>query len=283
MIPALGAIALPAGTRISLASAEPCPVEQLVPGAVLDSGAVVTSVVELPYGAMPDAIILANDALSPGSPALPLFLSPQQWLALGDRLVQAGALANGTTIQRLPAAPPAWYALAADRPTMLIAEGVSLALPSHGELAIGFRPLAAGTELELLRAGLRPPAPVPLRVLLGTEELAAKITDSCLEVTLPEAEGAPMTVLRLLSPPGRPRGTQDLRRFGVAIRKIELDEKLLPLDDPGFGDGFHPVEGRDNATWRWTDGEATLALPPSDTPRILVIHIAPWHTQLEPA
>lgn len=284
MNPTVGSAALPAGTNVALASGEPRPIEELTPGAVLEDGGVVTSVMELPHGAVAEAVVLAADALAPGSPAAPLVLSPLQWIAFGDRLAPAGALANGGSIRRLPTVPPSWYALAADRPATLLAGGVRLALPGPAGLDARFRPLAAGPELAALRAGLRPPPPTPLRVMLGAEELPTVFAaDDRLETSLPGAEGAPMTVLRLVSPAGRPRGTQDLRRFGVAIRKIELDGTALTLDDPGFGDGFYPVERRDTAAWRWTDGEATLALPPAEMPRALIIHLAPWHARLEPA
>jgi hypothetical protein len=283
MTPTVGATALPAGTSVALASGERLPVEDLAPGAILDSGAVLTSVVELPAGAVADAVILAPGALGPGSPSAPLVLSPLQGMAFADRLAPAGALANGVTIRHLPAAPPQWYALAAGEAATLTAEGLSLPLPGPRGFAARLRPLAAGPELVALREGLCPPPPLPLRLMLGTQELPAVLADDRLEVTLPAAHGAPMTVLRLVSPPGRPRGSLDSRRFGVAVRGVELDGKALALDDPGFGAGFYAIERHDNAAWRWTSGDATLALPPSTSPRAMVLHLTSWHTHLEPA
>ena len=284
MTPIVGATALPAGTSVALASGgERRPVEDLAPGAILDSGAVLTSVVELPTGAVADAVILAAGAIGPGSPSAPLILSPLQCVAFGDQLAPAGALANGATIRRLPAAPPQWYALAADQAATLTAEGVSLPLPGPRGFATRLRPLPAGPELVALRAGLCPPPPLPLRLMLGAQELPATLGADRLEVTLPVTDGAPMTVLRLVSPPGRQRGSLDSRRFGVAVRGVELDGKALSLDDPGFGEGFYAIERHDNAAWRWTSGDATLALPPSTSPRVMVLHLTSWHTHLEPA
>jgi hypothetical protein len=283
MTPTVGATALPAGTSVSLASGEQRPVETLAPGMTLEGGGVLASVAELPLGSVPEAVILAPGAIGSGAPSTALILSPLQWIAFANRLAPAGALANGSTIQRLPAAPPGWYALAAASPSTLAAHGVHLPLPGPAGLGAGFRPLAAGPDLVSLRASLCPPAPPPLRVMLGLLELPLLPAGDRLETSLPPSQGEPMIVLRLLSPQGRPPGTRDLRRFGVAIRAVELDGSPLSLDDPGFGDGFYPLERRENASWRWTNGEATLALPPSDTPRKLAIQIAPWHTQLEPA
>jgi hypothetical protein len=283
MFPTVGSTALPAGTHVAVASGRPCRIEDLVPGAVLEGGGVVASVAELPLGSIPEAILIAAGALAPESPSTDLALSPRQWVAFGERLAPAGVLANGVTIRRAESVPAAWYALAADRPSSVIAAGVSLPLPGPAGLGDRFRPLAAGPELAALRASLRPPPPPSLRVMLGARELPADLAADRMEAKLPSAEGAPMLVLRLVSPPGRPRGTRDLRHFGVAIREVALDGEALALDDPGFGDGFYPVERREAAAWRWTNGDATLALPPSDAPRVLTIQLAPWHAQLEPA
>lgn len=283
MTPIVGATALPAGTGVALASGRRRPVKDLAPGTTLEGDAALTSVAELPPGAVAEAVILAAGAIAPEAPSASLILSPLQWIAFGDRLAPVGALVNGTSIQRLPSAPPTWFTLVADRPSVLMAAGVSLPLPGPHGLAPRFRPLAAGPEIQALRASLLPPSPPPMRLLLGARAIPAVFDADRVEATIPAADGAPMTVLRLVSPPGRPRGTFDLRRFGVAILRVELDGAAVSLDDPGFGDGFYPVEHHDNAAWRWTNGNATLALPPADTPRTLAIQIATWHTQLEPA
>ncbi len=284
MTPSVGATALPAGTSVSLATGEQSPVETLATGTILDGGAVVTSLVELPPGAVQEAVILAAGAIGPEAPSAALVLSPLQWIVVADRLAPAGALANGSTIRRLPAAPASWYAVAADRPATLATAGIRLPLPGPTGLPAQFRPLAIGPDLQALRASLCPPSPLPLRIVLGAQELPFVVAAADrVEVSIPAAQGEALAIIRLVSPPGRPRGTRDLRRFGVAIRAVELEDKLLPLDDPGFGDGFYPVERRDSATWRWTDGEATLALPSSGAARRLAIHFTPWHTQLEPA
>ncbi len=306
MTPVAGSTALPAGTLVRLASGWQMPIEELAAGAVLDSGAVVVSVAALLRGAVPDAVSLAAGALTQGAPAADLVLSPLQWIVFADRVAPAGApddgapddgapagapgdvapagaLANGITIRRLSTAPLDWYALAVDRASTLTAAGVSLPLPGPAGLAAHLRPLAAGPALEALRARLCPPAPPSLRLMLGTQELPLAVASDRLEAMLPAGNEATATVLQLISPPGRPRGTADLRRFGIAIRAVELDGAALALDDPGFGDGFYPVERRDDVSWRWTNGNARLSLPASAFPRALVLHLTSWHTHLEPA
>jgi hypothetical protein len=48
----------------------------------------------------------------------------------------------------------------------------------------------------------------------------------------------------------------DTRRLGVAIDRLWLDERDVSLDSPGLATGWHAPE----AVWRWTDGDATLAV-----------------------
>ena len=54
----------------------------------------------------------------------------------------------------------------------------------------------------------------------------------------------------------------DHRRLGVAVSKVVCDGKLIPLTDPCFGSGWREAEyGDGDAAWRWTDGDAGLAVP----------------------
>jgi hypothetical protein len=53
--------------------------------------------------------------------------------------------------------------------------------------------------------------------------------------------------------------SDDHRRLGVAIARIVLDGRLIPLADARLGAGWHALE-TDGAGggWRWTDGDAAL-------------------------
>jgi autotransporter passenger strand-loop-strand repeat protein len=53
----------------------------------------------------------------------------------------------------------------------------------------------------------------------------------------------------------------DHRRLGVAISRISLNEAAIALTDPRLGAGWHDIEsGGSGKSWRWTDGDAVLAL-----------------------
>jgi hypothetical protein len=53
--------------------------------------------------------------------------------------------------------------------------------------------------------------------------------------------------------------SDDHRRLGVAVSRIALDGRVIPLADARLGAGWHAVEA-DSAGggWRWTDGDASL-------------------------
>ncbi len=50
----------------------------------------------------------------------------------------------------------------------------------------------------------------------------------------------------------------DRRRLGVKVGWLDADGRVLPLDGPDLRSGWWQME-RDG---RWTDGAASLALPP---------------------
>jgi hypothetical protein len=50
--------------------------------------------------------------------------------------------------------------------------------------------------------------------------------------------------------------SEDRRRLGVALREVRFDGVSAP--PAAFGRGFHAAE----PDWRWTNGDATLAVPP---------------------
>jgi hypothetical protein len=76
--------------------------------------------------------------------------------------------------------------------------------------------------------------------------------------------------VRLVSRCGTPASLQpwldDRRRLGVAISRVtcQTDARRdeLALDDPALSDGWWSVERDGPVQWRWTDGSASLELPP---------------------
>ncbi len=62
-------------------------------------------------------------------------------------------------------------------------------------------------------------------------------------------------VLRQVMP-----GLNDGRELGVAISALRLDGEAIALDGDAIGTGFYGLEQHEPHSWRWTNGEATLAL-----------------------
>jgi hypothetical protein len=61
----------------------------------------------------------------------------------------------------------------------------------------------------------------------------------------------------------------DHRTLGLAVTRLVADGQRLALDDPRLTTGWHAPE----PGFRWTDGAAAIALPPST--RLVVEFIAP--------
>jgi hypothetical protein len=76
-------------------------------------------------------------------------------------------------------------------------------------------------------------------------------------------------------------GSDDFRRLGVAVLQVTLDDTDLRLEDGRLMAGWHPPEHN----LRWTDGSASLVLPPTRRPIRLRVRTAPmlryWCIQAE--
>ena len=107
-------------------------------------------------------------------------------------------------------------------------------------------------------------------------------------------EGSTQTERRFTLPPGTSRvrlisraydspAPDDPRRRGVCVVGLALDGAALDLDGAVPGRGFYAMEGDEQRRWRWTDGNAWLALPHSEDARELAIRITDWHRVLQPA
>ena len=115
-----------------------------------------------------------------------------------------------------------------------------------------------------------PPRPTTndpaVRLLAGGRELRPIIADGDrLVFAIPRGQRA----VRLLSRAARPCDAQpwldDRRRLGVAVGQIlvrngaEVTE--IALDHPGLADGWWGAERDGLSCWRWTAGDAEIALP----------------------
>ena len=124
----------------------------------------------------------------------------------------------------------------------------------RAELPAGARKIV----LRLARAASYWAAPGIVRLLADGVEIAARpMGGGQWLFDLPAAA----STIHLVSPGWSPAedGGADLRRLGVAVRRIEIDGREHDLS--GLRHGWHEMEGGETNHWRWTDGCASL--PPA--------------------
>ncbi|HEY2132230.1 MAG TPA: Hint domain-containing protein [Acetobacteraceae bacterium] len=264
-------------------------------------------------------IRLRAGALGPETPQCDI-LVPQEALLrfsfdasparMNDVLVPAGALVNGISILREPTAGvTSWYTLELYSHNVVLAEGAPAASFRGGGAAsegarmpLCLRLLSTGAPLLGLRSRLaehavRMQAAIPgfdhltpglgddsgptLRLFANGEELDALYGSTQTEriFTLPPGTGKVRLISRAYDSPA----PDDPRRMGVCVVGLAVDGEALALEGPVPGRGFHAVEGDQRRRWRWTDGNAWLALPHRDATRELTIRITDWHRVLQPA
>jgi hypothetical protein len=272
-----------AGTHIATPTGER-PVEALRPGdpvMALDVGPLearpVLRVRRVPADVGPPAtrVRIRAGALASGLPRRDMLLSPDHALLVEgstDRtrvLVQAQALVNGASVLREPAPGDLddWHIelggglLFADgvavescvvspppapiRPCApLVLTGPDVAV-AHGRVlaragALGHR-ISQDGALRLYADG------VPLRQIAGPAGLA--------RVRLPAGTRHVRLLSRSFVPTEFGPHSSDSRRLGLAVTAVRLD--FAPLPEAAFAAGWYEPE----APFRWTCGDATLALP----------------------
>ncbi len=246
-------------------------------------------------------------AFADGLPRRDLLVSPEHCLLVDGALVPTFLLVNGATVARQDGleAVTYWH-VELDRHDALLAEG----LAAESYLDTGNRALFAGEAgVRALHAEpVGPPAAAALQVWaergcapLRLEAAAARANllarARALGWSLTEAPGVrvladgralPLTVtgdgvwtrvpsgitlLRVVSDSFVPAeimpGSGDTRRLGVAVSTIWLGTDALPAD--ALGAGWHAASGE---AWRWSDGDATIALPRLAEPKLLAIRFA---------
>jgi hypothetical protein len=228
-------------------------------------------------------------ALAPGRPLRDLVLSPDHCVLADGHLLRAFRLINGVSVVQERPASVTYVHVELDHHALLLAEGVAAesyldeghrgffagAIAVPGPLAdrtvaacAPFAPDDAFAERIWQRVAARAQAPAPrppaapaLRLIAGERHLrpAAVLGDRHLYALPPGVR-----VLRLVSPALRPTDSrpwaEDRRRLGVRVAGVTIDGARLPLDGPHAGRGWWCAEP-DGC--RWTDGDASLALPPA--------------------
>ncbi|HEY4173296.1 MAG TPA: Hint domain-containing protein, partial [Rhodopila sp.] len=104
-----------------------------------------------------------------------------------------------------------------------------------------------------------------LRVVCGGWSFAPVAVDgACHTFMLPAWKGTLQLRSRHAIPNEVTPWIEDQRRLGVMIRQLTLttasDTRTIPVDDAAIGSGWWDVERDDQATWRWTDGDAAIAI-----------------------
>ncbi len=259
-------------------------VETVAPGdlalTLSGQGAALKPVVRVEAVALPATVRIAAGALEPGVPIRDLVLAPGHGVALEDEigrrvLVAAGALVNGATITRGP--PVAGLRVVLERHELLMADGLPAeSWPPAGAVPVAGRldgAAAYGLHAALLavaqEAGHRLTEAAELEVMCGAA--AAERIDDCLFI-LPPGTGTVILRSRRFTPADTDPAGGDTRELGVCVTGILLDGIAINLGGPVCGSGFLPLEG---TGWRWTDGAATLLLPPRAAEATLEVTLHP--------
>ena len=260
-------------------------------------------------------IRLRAGALGHQTPSQDLLLPQEALLSIPSDstsvLTPIGALVNGISILREPAAGiVTWHSIELDEHDILRAENAPIGslrglrtsepsrTPPRAPLCQPFMPpgaamltlrtqlhkRATSPEFMALITGTQPELWIandpahPLRLFADGKEVAADEggSDTQFRFTLPANTGP----VRLHATPHDSPSPKDLRRLGVCVVAMELDGAPIDLSGPMPARGFHAVEGDGLKQWRWTDGQAWLALPYATTSRQLSVTITDWHRAL---
>lgn len=247
----------------------------------------------VPESAWP--IVVRAGAVAEGMPIRDLVLAPDQALVMREdaddaikldfakrRLIPARDLANGATVTRIrPPRGARYYRPIVEAPDLLMADGICVgvaapgatpALPLlEGEAA---RPYHARLLARARAAGWNDTDEPDLAVELAGARLAPRHrAGPALSVDVPQAAPSVVLASRTAVPGELDPASSDTRRLGVAVAELRLDGKPIPFDGPDFGPGWYPPERDGSGLWRWTDGAATLTLPPHDGAARLDIRI----------
>jgi hypothetical protein len=135
------------------------------------------------------------------------------------------------------------------------------------ELVVDGPKLAATKSALLAQAealGHRMTSDPDLSVVVDGHTLRPKIAGKTWRVNLPPTVRGVRLVSRTWVPAHTRAAETDTRLLGVAVSRLWLDGREVSLDSPGLVSGWHAAEPADSADaaakWRWTHGDAGLAL-----------------------
>ena len=256
-------------------------------------------------------------AIADGVPHRDLVVSPDHAVLVDGALIPARLLANGATIARDWAGGVIEYVhVELDAHDILLAEGTPaesyLDTGNRGAFANGgnvstlhpwfaatpnpatCRPLLLdGPAVQTARAGLATRArwlgwsttsDPAVAIDAGGRDLELECAAGVWRCVLPPETRRVRVASRARVPNEVDEALDDRRRLGVAVTGLRLGGASIPLHARWLAGGFHPIETEAGASWRWTDGSASLELPPLECPIDLEIDVAPgWgRYMLEP-
>jgi hypothetical protein len=288
-----------AGTRIACADGERL-VETLAPGEfVRVVGAEYATIkwighrpVDCTKHPKPDDVrpihIRAN-AIAIGQPLHDLRLSPDHAVFIDGVLIPIRYLINGRTIVQEQVDEVTYWHVELEQHDVILAEG----LPCESYLDTGNRSAFAnggdevtlhpdfgrkvwetkacaqlvvnGARLAAVKRRLIAQADVlghrvtndpDIGVVVDGRPLKAKITGKTWRVNLPTTAHSVRVVSHSWVPAHTRANEHDTRVLGVAVANLYFDGKPVRLDDPRLSSGWLEPE----TDWRWTDGDAGLAL-----------------------
>jgi hypothetical protein len=111
-----------------------------------------------------------------------------------------------------------------------------------------------------------------ITLVVGSRTLHPVVTkDSTMVFALPR-DTSQVRLVSAASKPNKARPWLDDRRMlGIAVRTVSADNTAVPLDGPGFGAGWWGMEEAGEATYRWSNGNATMTVP-KDT-KLLTVRV----------
>ncbi len=237
-------------------------------------------------------IRIASGALSQNIPCRDLLVSPGHRLRLDDGLIMAIDLVNGATIVQEDVKLVEYWHVELDGHDVILAEGAE----AESYLDTGNRIAFENGPVRVLHAALDGTGQTPclpyafptqalrLHLVARAETLGWRrerhpcpVIDVGGTLIEPQARGsryrfllpAGCSTARLRSNATAPAYTDptsgDLRRLGLRLARLTLscaaDEVHVPLDHASLSEGFsHPERDEAGWLWRWTDGDAELAL-----------------------
>ncbi len=236
-----------------------------------------------PWDACP--IRIAPHAFGPGQPSRPLRLSPDHAIAFRGTLIPVRNLVNGRTVVQEPPCQITYFHVELPRHALLLAENLACEsyLDTGNRAAFATPPPAtpgdptpcaplvlAGPTLHAARRhllrraaalGHRTTRDPDLRLTAAGRPLCPESDGSRWHLRLPPGAGAIRLHSRAFIPAHMRPAENDTRPLGVALANITLDGRPLPLGDPRLSSGWHEPE----PAWRWTDGDAGIALAGATT------------------